>query len=62
MDQNIYVIELKLTKNGGSAAAEKQIKENLYAEPFKVNNKMVVALAIDLDDLGKGIVGWKEVE
>lgn len=26
----IYVIELKLTKNGGIAAGEKQIKDNRY--------------------------------
>lgn len=58
----IYIIELKLKKNGGLQAAEQQIKENLYAEPFKADKKEVIALAIELDDLGKGVLGWKEVE
>lgn len=54
----IYVIELKLTKNGGLQAAGKQIRENLYVEPFKAENKEVVALAIELDDQGKGLVDY----
>ena len=50
-----YVIELKLSKNGGVAAAEKQIKDNQYLEPFKADkNRKVIGLAIELEDLGKG--------
>lgn len=58
----IYVIELKLSKNGGIAAAEQQIRDNLYAEPFKGDAREVVALAIELDDEGKGLLDWKRVE
>lgn len=58
----IYVIELKLTKNGGIAAGEKQIKDNRYTEPFKADKRRVIALAIELDDLGKGLKDWKQVE
>ena len=58
----IYVIELKLTKNGGIAAGEKQIKDNRYIEPFKADKRKVIALAIELDDLGKGLKDWKQVE
>lgn len=58
----IYVIELKLTKNGGIAAGEKQIKDNRYIEPFKADKRRVIALAIELDDLGKGLKDWKQVE
>lgn len=58
----IYIIELKLTKNGGLAAAERQIRDNLYAEPFKGDGREVVPLAIELDDEGKGLLDWKRVE
>ena len=58
----IYVIELKLTQNGGISAAEKQIINNQYLEPFKADKRKVVGLAIELDDLGKGLLDWKVVE
>jgi len=58
----IYVLELKLTNNGGLDAAEKQIKSNNYAEPFKADKRKVIALAVELDDLGKGLIDWKKVE
>lgn len=57
----LYVIELKLTKNGGLAAAERQISDRLYAEPFQSSGRQVIALAIELDDEGRGMVGWKRV-
>ena len=57
----IYVMELKLTRNGGMAAAEKQILTNRYTEPFKADRRKVVALAVELDDMGKGLIDWKEV-
>ncbi len=58
----IYVLELKLSNNGGIAAAEQQISANQYAEPFKADKRKVVALAVELDSEGKGLVDWKEVE
>ena len=58
----IYVLELKLTKNGGLAAAEEQIKDNRYTEPFGADKRKTIALAVELDDLGKGLIDWKEVE
>ena len=57
----IYVLELKLSNNGGVDAAEEQMKAKQYAEPFKAAKRKVIALAIELDDMGKGLVGWKEV-
>lgn len=57
----IYVLELKLSNNGGITAAEKQIKDNRYTEPFKAASRKVVALAVELEDMGKGLVDWKEV-
>ena len=58
---NVYVMELKLTKNGGLAAAERQILDNRYAEPFKTPGHKVFALAVELDDMGKGLIDWRLV-
>ena len=57
----IYVLELKLSNNGGIDAATEQIRAKQYAEPFKADRRKVVALAIELDDKGKGLINWKEV-
>lgn len=53
----IYVMELKLAKNGGLVAAEKQIKDNQYMSPFQADKRGVIALAVELDDMGKGLIG-----
>ena len=58
----IYVLELKLSNNGGLAAAENQIRQKHYIDPFRADRRKVVALAVELDDMGKGLVEWKEVE
>ena len=57
----IYVLELKLSNNGGISAAESQIKEKSYTEPFKADKRKVIALAVELDEKGKGLTDWKEV-
>ena len=57
----IYVLELKLSNNGGIDAATEQIRAKQYIEPFKADKRKVTALAIELDDKGKGMVDWKEV-
>ena len=57
----IYILELKLSNNGGIDAAAEQIRSRQYAEPFKADKRRVVALAIELDDKGKGLIDWKEV-
>ena len=59
--QYIYVLELKLSDNGGVDAAAEQIRAKQYAEPFKADKRKVIALAIELDDRGKGLVDWKDV-
>ena len=58
----IYVIELKLRNNGGMAAAKKQIVANQYLEPFKADKRKVVGLAVELDEKGKGLIDWEEVD
>lgn len=62
MENFIYVMELKLQKNGGMAATEKQIIDNRYTEPFKADKRKTIALAVELDDNGKGLIDWKQVE
>lgn len=57
----VYVIELKLTNNGGLDAAKKQILDNQYIEPFKGDSREVIALAIELDDNGKGLLSYEKV-
>ena len=57
-----YVMELKLTKNSGVRAAEQQIRDNGYLKPFEADKRKPIGLAMELDDLGKGLVGWKAVE
>ena len=57
----IYVLELKLSNNGGVDAATEQIKAKQYAEPFQADKRKAIALAIELDDKGKGLVDWKEI-
>ncbi|MGN8651384.1 AAA family ATPase [Segatella copri] len=58
----IYVLELKLSNNGGISAAESQIKDKSYTEPFKADKRKVIALAVELDETGKGLIDWKEVD
>ena len=57
----VYVIELKLQNNGGLEAARSQILANQYTEPFKGDSRKVIALAIELDDNGKGLLDFAQV-
>ena len=58
----IYVLELKMTNNGGVDAAAQQIIDNRYLEPFKADKRKVIGLAIELDEQGKGLIDWKRVK
>ena len=58
----IYVLELKLSNNGGKEAAAKQIADRNYTEPFKADKRKVIALAVELDSEGKGLTDWQVVE
>ncbi len=61
LSRYIYVIELKLSNNGGLDAAERQIKTCGYTEPFKADKRKVVGLAVELDSEGKGLIDWRAV-
>lgn len=43
-------------------AAAQQIAHNLYALPFTADKREVIALAIELDDKGRGLINWEKVE
>ena len=58
----IYVIELKLRNNGGKDAATTQILDRQYMEPFKADKRHVIGLGIELDEEGKGLLGWRRAE
>ena len=58
----IYIIELKLRNNGGKEAATEQILNRQYLEPFKADKRQVIGLGIELDENGKGLLGWKRAE
>ena len=58
----IYVLELKLTSNGGLNAATKQILDRQYLAPFKADKREVIGLAIELDNKGKGLIDWQKAE
>jgi len=58
----IYVMELKLANNGGINAAEKQMIDNGYLKPFLADGRKVIGVAVELDDMGKGLIDWKEVK
>ena len=52
---------ISVLRNGGIDAATEQIRAKQYAEPFNADKRKVVAIAIELDNKGKGLVDWKEV-
>ncbi len=43
-------------------AAENQINERNYTKPFHADSRKVIALAVELDNMGKGLIDWKEVK
>ena len=58
-----YVLELKLSHNGGMDAAARQIVDNGYLEPFRADKeRQVIGLTVELNDEGKGLVDWRVVE
>ena len=58
----IYVMELKLSNNGGMAAAANQIVSHKYLDPFQGDGRQVIGLALELDNQGKGLTDWQVVE
>lgn len=43
-------------------AGIQQIINNQYLEPFRADKRQAIGLAIELEDMGKGLLDWKETE
>ena len=57
----IYVIELKMSDNGGMSAATQQIITRHYKDAYCASHKSVVGLALVFDKDNRGLKDWKEV-
>ena len=53
------IFELKMTSNGGLAAASEQIKDRSYAAPFLSEEKELLTFAIEFDAKNKELKRWK---
>ena len=36
--------------------------DNGYLKPFLADGRKVIGVAVELDDMGKGLIDWKEVK
>lgn len=61
-DEYTYIMELKLTNNGGIKAATEQILNKRYLEPFKADKRRVIGLAVELDSNGNGLIDWNVIQ
>lgn len=52
---------LKHKKLPQSPPQIRQIITNQYLEPFKADKRKVIGLAVELDEYGKGLIDWAEV-
>lgn len=56
----IYVMELKMSGNGGKAAATKQIVSRRYADAYIASHKRTICLSLVFDKGNRGLVDWEE--
>ncbi|MGP1445652.1 PD-(D/E)XK nuclease domain-containing protein, partial [Treponema sp.] len=56
---SIYIFEFKLSGNGSAEEALNQIKENSYAERYKVDSKKIVLIGSSFDEQTRTIRDWK---
>ncbi len=56
----IYVLELKMSDNGGKIAASQQIANRHYADAYCASHKKVIGLALVFDKDNRGLVDWGE--
>lgn len=57
----IYVIELKMSDNGGTSAATQQIITRHYKDAYCASHKLVVGLALVFDKDNRGLQDWNKV-
>ena len=58
----IYVLELKMSDNGGTDAASQQIETRHYADAYAASHKKVISLALVFDKNNRGLIDWNEVD
>ena len=56
---SVYIFEFKLSGNGSAEDALNQIKENGYAEQYKVDGKKIVLVGSSFDKEKRTIKDWK---
>ena len=56
---SVYIFEFKLSGNGSAEDALNQIKENGYAEQYKVDGKKIVLVGSSFDEEKRTIKDWK---
>ena len=56
---SVYIFEFKLSSNGSAEDALNQIKENGYAEQYKVDGKKIVLVGSSFDEEKRTIKDWK---
>ena len=54
---NIYILELKMSDNGGVVSASHQISSRHYA----ASSKPVISLALEFDRQSRGLMDWKKL-
>ena len=57
--ENIYILELKMSDNGGVVSASYQISSRHYADAYAASSKPVVSLALEFDRESRGLIDWK---
>ncbi len=58
----IYILELKMSDNGGTDAATQQIESRHHADTYAASHKEVISLALVFDKDNRGLTEWNEVK
>lgn len=56
----IYIMELKMSDNGGKVAATNQLDSRHYADAYCASHKQVTCLSLVFDKDNRGLVDWEE--
>lgn len=59
--ENIYILELKMSDNGGAVSASHQIVSRHYADAYAASSKPVISLALEFDRQSRGVIDWKKL-
>lgn len=59
--ENIYILELKMSDNGGVVSASYQISSRHYADAYAASSKPVISLALEFDRESRGLMDWKKL-